>query len=113
MHTCVNRATPWNTDGDAGTGNVVAVWVQGSDESWIPDSMITVGLPRPAHRRYSFRPGPMLIWPAKLPCLGLPRAEPDAGTQHNTSATPLMITRCANRPRNSDHSPAIVSLSMI
>src|ERR1700753_1155592 len=95
MHTCVNRETPWNTDGDAGTGNVVWVSVHGSEESWIPESMITVGLPRPAHWRYSSRPPPMSIWPANRPCFGLPAATAAPGTQQTIAASALAI---ANSP---------------
>src|SRR5688500_14337532 len=45
LHTRVNRATPAKTAGEDTTGGSVRVSVQGSDESWIPDSRITAGLP--------------------------------------------------------------------
>src|ERR1700754_3077510 len=53
---------PRNTDGFAGTGGSVWVRFQVSDESWIPESRMTVGAPVPAQRRNSFRPSPIATW---------------------------------------------------
>ena len=71
LHTRVKRAAPEKTAGDDTTGGSVCVSVHVSDESWIPDSRMTAGLPRPLHRRYSVRPPPMAIHPAKLPRTGV------------------------------------------
>jgi hypothetical protein len=66
LQTRAKRATPEKTAGDDTTGGSVCVSVQGSDESWIPDSRMTAGLPLPLHRRYSLRLFPMAIRPAKF-----------------------------------------------
>jgi len=71
MQTWVYRAAPAKTDGDASTGGLVSVRVHLSDDSWMPDSRITVGLSLPRQRRYSLRPEPTRTWPAKLPCAAL------------------------------------------
>ena len=43
MQTWVKRATPVKTVGDPTTGGLASLSVHTSEESWIPDSRITVG----------------------------------------------------------------------
>src|SRR5919109_996464 len=107
LHTRVKRATLEKTAGDDTTGGSVCVSVQGSDESWIPDSRTTAGLPLPLHCRYSLRPFPIAICPAKFPRTGMafpwPAVVASAGvpaTQAATAAATAMTMPLAiRRPR--------------
>ena len=56
----VCSATAVKTSGPI-AGGFGWMFTQYSEESWIPDSRMTVGLPSPLHSRNSLRPFPMSI----------------------------------------------------